>query len=479
MLVVVLGVLVGAPAVALAQDDGRVLEASRRRDTKAVRSLVLNGADVDARQPDGTTGLLWAAHWDDLTAVRTLVEAGADVNAANELGATPLWLAAENGSAPIIEVLLAAGASPNPRLARGETPLMAAARAGGTAAVEALVAAGADIDAAETLRGQKALMWALSEGHLDAARVLLDHGADVHSRSKSGYTPLLFAVRQNDLDAVRLLLARGANVNDRAEDGSTPLVVATTVGYLDMGEFLLTLGADPNADGTGFTALHKAVAKWQTVTTPQYQHTPLAKHLFWIDPARRMEYVKLLLSHGAHPNARLRGLPPRYGANLGMNPGNGLGIVQGATPFFLAAYAGDVELMRLLVANGADPSLGSNDGTTPLIAAAGAFYIETENVVPESAYFEVVKLCIALGNDVNAANNQGNTALHATAFGGFTTVAQWLADQGADLNALNKAGRTPLDVAQRSIVSGMIRQQPAVAALLEQLGAKPRTDESR
>ena len=135
--------------------------------------------------------------------------------------------------------------------------------------------------------------------------------------------------------------------------------------------------------------------------------------------------------------------------------------------------------MRLVVANGADPNLSSKDGTTPLSAAAGSFYLETENVVPESAFLEAAKLCVALGNDPNAANSRGNTALHGTAFGGLTSVTQLLADHGADLNVVNKAGRTPLDVARRSLVSGMIRRNPAVVALLETLGAKSATEKSQ
>ena len=163
---------------------------------------------------------------------------------------------------------------------------------------------------------------------------------------------------------------------------------------------------------------------------------------------------------------------PHLGGAAHATPGLAKPDAELATPFFLAAQAGDVEVMRLLVANGADPNLSSKDATTPLSAAAGMFYLGTENVVPESAYLEAAKLCLALGIDVNAANDRGNTALHGNAFGGLTSITQLLVDHGVNLSVVNKAGRTPLAVARHSEVSGMRHTQPAVAALLEKHGAK-------
>ena len=110
--------------------DQLVADAAQKADWSTVRTLVEQGADVNARQGDGATALHWAAYWDEVELANLLIRAGADVNAANDLGVTPLWAAAENGSATLARRLLGAGADPDMPLLSGETPLMTAARVG-------------------------------------------------------------------------------------------------------------------------------------------------------------------------------------------------------------------------------------------------------------------------------------------------------------------------------------------------------------
>lgn len=144
---------------------------------------------------------------------------------------------------------------------------MTVARAGNAEAVSALLTHGADVNAAETSLGQTALMWAVSQKHLKVARTLIEHKADVHARSKNGFTPLLFAARQGDLEIARLLLANGSDVKEAASDGSSALVVATVRGHAAVAKFLLDQSADPNADGSGYTALHWAAGTWEVQLT--------------------------------------------------------------------------------------------------------------------------------------------------------------------------------------------------------------------
>ena len=126
------------------------------------------------------------------------------------------------------------------------------------------------MDARERIKGQTALMWAVSEQHVDVARTLVERGADVTARSDSGFTPLMFAARSGDLELTRLLLDSDADVNTSAADGSTALLVATVRGHLALAEFLLEQGADPNADGAGYTPLHWASSTWESIMTHDY-----------------------------------------------------------------------------------------------------------------------------------------------------------------------------------------------------------------
>jgi len=135
--------------------------------------------------------------------------------------------------------IVQAGAKPNATLPDQEPPLMTASRTGSAAIVRALLARGADVQAAESSRGQTALMWSASEGHVDVMRVLLDANANVAAKSKAGFTPLMFAARGSNVEAVATLVKAGANLNDVATDGTTALIVATVRGQVDVAKLLL------------------------------------------------------------------------------------------------------------------------------------------------------------------------------------------------------------------------------------------------
>ena len=445
--------ILGVASVAAAGDDLRLVEAVESRNGEAVRALLKQQVEVNTPQPDGATALHWAAHWDDLETADLLLRAGANVNAANDWGVRPLSLACSNANAAMVERLLKAGAAPNAPLLTGETALMTAARSGNPGVVRALLANGANVNARET-KGQTALMWAAENRHPEVARTLLENGADVHARSTGGFTPLLFAARQGDLASAQVLLAAGANPNETATasqprvpgsrpataDGSSPpLVVASASveaitisgfrvvprpsGHEAVALFLLENGADPNmADGRGLTALHAAVE------------------------TGRLQLVNALLARGANPNARLVKEPPHGRGEILSRDGD-----VGATPFWLAARAGEVDIMQALVAGGADPNLGAADNTTPLMAATGLSQNIAARVrtISESQFLEAVKVAVELGADVNAANDGGETALHGAAGVGESTIIQFLADKGGNVDAEDEEGRTPLTVAER------------------------------
>jgi ankyrin repeat protein len=378
---------------------------------------------------------------------------------------TPLSLAATNGSAAMMEALLKAGANPNLALPSGETPLMTAARTGTVAAVQQLVDHGVDVNRTEPSKGQTALMWAVADEHVDVARLLLAHKANINARSTAGFTPIMFAARQGNLEMTKLLLGSGANVNDMDGAGVGVLVVATVRGHTALAEYLLNNGADPNAQTAGYTALHWAASKVELNEFP----THLGKWHEWnvlggvVD--RREDLIKALLSHGADPNARLTKGYPRFS-----NEGGGFRGI-GATPLMVAAANADLETMRLLVANGADPLLKTNDSATAAIIAVGRPSGDAQDPTPQEEAVEAVRLALSFGVDPNAADAAGETALHTAAYLGYEKVSQLLVEQGANVNQKNKRGETPLRIAM-GVDRGALRFPgfPIAADMLRKLG---------
>ena len=459
------GLAVSMPAAA--RVDPPLVDAARAGDVGQVRALLARGADADRPAPDGTTPLHWAADRDDLAAARLLLDAGARAGAANRYGATPLLVAATNGSGAMLDLLLAAGADPNAGLPEGETPLMRAARAGRVAAVRALLRRGAEVDAAEQWRGQTALMWAAIEGNAAAVLELVAGGADVHARSAGGFTPLLFAVRHNRPGVLRALVDAGADVNDALPDGMSALCLATLNAHYDVGVWLLGQGADPNADAQGWTALHQLV--WARRPNLGFNNpAPIPAGL-----VSDLEFVEALAAHGADLDAR-ETKEPRGGDGSGTAGGyrNVLNRV-GATPFLLAAKAVDVELMRLLAALGADPLLPNEDGTTPLMVAAGVgIWAVGESPGTNAEALAAVRLMLELGDVVTTVDANGDTALHGAIIRGSEPLVRFLLDQGADLEAVNGKGWTPLTIAEGVFYSNTGKRWPEMERLLIELGAR-------
>ena len=426
--------------------DPPLIEAVKERDQEAARELLQGDVDVNLSQADGATALAWASYWDDLETADLLIRAGADANIANEHGVTPLSLACTNRSALMVETLLNAGADPNIAQWYGETPLMSCARTGNVSAVGLLLDHAADVNLRETERGQTALMWAAAERHSEVVRALIERGADVNARTQSGFTPLMFAAQNNDLESARLLVESGAEINAVTPKYDNALTVASASRAEEVAIFLLEEGADPNAeDRYGITPLHYAVAQGIAEITHIAPTSAFDEH-YRVRPSNMLDLARALLDHGANPNALIKQTLRTFGTTVGLN-GPGAPSMVGATPFFLGAISADVELMRMLLAADADPYLGTQGNTTPLMAAAGGVFDAYRSEEDEEKALEAVRLVVGLDADVNEANAAGQTPMHAAAFTGATAMVQFLADNGAALNAKARNGETPWSMA--------------------------------
>jgi ankyrin repeat protein len=453
-----------------AADSGNrsLIDAAKAGDRAAVQALLGRGTNANLTQADGTTALFWAASRNDAQTIDVLLKAGADANAKNDYGATALYVAATNADEAVAAKLLDAKADPNAALLSGETPLMEAARRGKLAVVRLLLARGANPNAKESNGGQTALMWAISERHAAVVDELVRRRADIHAKSNGGSTPLMFASQQGDADSARVLLAAGARVNEVGPGGATPLIIASAMGHEAVASQLLEKGADPNVvDGKGFAPLHYAARDKKAVSV-----------------------VKTLLSHRANPNVRLaqnRGTAPidnplrqALGAVAVADSGIALG---GATPLLFAAEINNYDAVVALVASGADPLIGTEQNTTPLILAAGG---GTDLARPRSAEerataVKTVAFLVEKGANVNAAGQFGWTAAHAAAYQGLDNVIELLASKGAKLDAMDHFGQTALSISLSVITEGIgaaYYQTPRIyrketADLLLKLGATP------
>jgi uncharacterized protein len=455
---------------------------------------LLGGAGValaTGADPDGTTPLHWAVRRGDLNAAKALIKGGADVKAANRYGVTPMAIAAMNGNAAMLRLLLDAGADPNSANPGGETALMTAARTGAVDAITLLLDRGANVNAKETEHEQTALMWAVIENHTDVVKLLLSRGADIDAHTKvtipqgeyvparaggasgtgiirqralptadGGMTPLLFAVRDGNTDMVRLLLARGADINQSSGNHTTPLIVALLNGQVGLATELLERGANPNAADDYHRAALFAAIDLRNFNHEKYGDLPTDGH----DP---LDLIKALLQKGADPNLRTDTVPVHGLMQFDASWVN----FDGQTPFVRAALSGDIEVMRLLLANGADTNIKTTQGTTALMAASGINWIPGQTYShSEKEYIEAVKLCLDRGADVNAANSLSLTAMHGAANRGWVSIIQILADHGAKLDVKDIGGRTPMIFAQGIFLAVRPPEaKPQAIALLKQL----------
>ncbi len=494
-------------ASASAEVDSPLADAAMRGDAESVRALLDRQVDVNAPQGDGTTALHWAAYRDDLELAALLIKAGADVDATTRVGnLIPIVMAAKNGNAAMIALLLEAGTDPIYADANGTTTLMYAAAAGKPEAVQVLLDSGADANAKDRTNEQTALMFASSLGRAEVIRVLAAGGADLDAVTRvtvvikssdryraddgrilvkedhdeipmGGMTALHFAARQGHMDAVRELVEAGADMDQvSVADRTSVLTSAIANGHLDIGSFLLEAGANPNLPNVdGQAALYATIdAQWAERT---WYPAPTIDQ----EATNYLDLVSALLKAGADPNQRLIN-KPWYRTEHGdwARPA-------GATPFWLAAKANDVPAMKLLIAAGANPTIPSKRGATPLLVAAGfGFEPQVTAFAPGQRLAAVRYLVEEVGANVTRGDFQDYTPLHGAALTIEHDVVLYLMAMGADIKArassvFGGAGRNDLDVEEKTgdTVADMANgpkahnmQHPKTVGFLEALGSE-------
>ena len=487
LLVLLSLVMIFAVVLAQAANSPALITATKDGDFETVRSLLAKGVNVNEPAPDGSTALLWAVHQSDLRMVRALVGAGAYLHAINRYGVTPLLEASRTGDTPIIAELLKAGAdvrkSNHPE---GETPLMAASRTGNLSAVELLLKAGSDPNATDTYQNQTALMWASEEGQVDVVNALLAAGANPNAKAHvselttrknadhatGGFTALMFAVRNGHENVVRALAKGEADLKATNGDGVTATAIAIENDRFDLARTLLDLGADPN-DGALFfaVAMHDA-------TTDMRAHDGSRLRAEHPNQLTALDLVKLLLERGADPNKPFVG--QIHNTSLCCDP------EQNSSPFFRAAIASDVEVLKLMIKHGAQVDwspaevkknnkdgdaagggggrgLNANVGKTPammaMVGGRGAAFAagpgferliappfrEASNRDPGDA----LKVLLDAGANPNAKTSDGATLLHQAVTARRTDMIRALAEAGAKFDAVNKENLTPLLLAEK------------------------------
>ena len=480
-----------------AAGDPSLVTAARNDDLTTVRAQIAKRANVNEPARDGSTALLWAVYNGNQDMTRALVAAGAPVNAPNHYGITPLLQASRTGDAALIGILLKAGADVAASHPDGETPLMAASRTGHMDAVKLLLEAGANANTADAYQQETPLMWAAAEGHAEVVKTLLTAGADANRKAHitgiderkhgdhptGGFTALMFAARNGHEETVTTLMKNGADPKVANGDGLTATMVAIVNDRFDLAAKMLDMGADAN-DGSLYFAVDMHDA-----TTDMRAHDGSRLRAEHPNKLTSFDLVKILLDKGADPNKLFQGQV--HSTSLCCDP------EVNSSPFYRAAIASDVDVLKLMLAKGAkvewSPAevkkeggkaagrgANANVGKTPLMmtmtggrgaafAAGPGFDRIGAPPFREKATrdpLEATKVLLAAGANPNAKSPDGSTLLHQAVTARQVPIIKALVASGAKLDAVNKENLTPLLLAEkpepaRSAAAAM-QQDPGV-----------------
>jgi len=428
--------------------------------------LLLLGADPNQKTSSGRRLLHEAVPIRNIEAMRVLLAAGADINGRDGEGKTPLIFAGDYSfeNLPVVKVLVEAGAEINARDSDGGTALLYAI--GYLEKIDAyLLEHGADVNFASH-DGLTPLMRAAEKGVVDIARAIIERGADVKAQMKNGRTAVHFAAghkgddweepkqtadRRNQLELISILQKKGADLKGMTEEGQSALFFAAESGYAAMVKLLLDQGLDPRSrDRKGDTPLIWALQA----------------------PDEKVEKIKLLVA-------------------AGVNTAN----KDGDTPLLLATRAMDRAVCTILLQNGAAVDVVNGKGETPLLLAASSFNRQDVEAVSyvdivrslaaktneidrrdgkqmtaamwaaASDNPEALDAIVKRGADIRARSPDGRTCLMWAAAANASRTVDLLLSRGVDTSEKDNNGRTAADWA-RAMAYGILAEkieQPSAA----------------
>src|SRR6187397_2744111 len=441
-------------------------------------------ADVNAAQPDGTRPIHWAIYKVDYELIDALIARKAKVDVTNEFGSAPLAEAVKLADARMVKMLLDAGAGVEAANQDGQTALMLAIKTGELPIVEMLVKAGAKVNAIEAFQHQTPLMWAVTapKRAAEMTTLLLSRGANVKARALymdwpnqlssepraqyrpvGGLTALLYAARNGCHDCVAALIGAGADLNVPTPEGVTPLMVSLDNDHNDVATLLLDRGANPHvADWWGRTALWIVIDRKESLAGGRCGRGAAATPPASGQAGSHMAIINRLLAADVDVNAEMNMHRPSRGGNSGRFADRQLGT--GCTALYRATEGGDVEVIRSLLAKGANPNINGM-GFTPFLVAAGVTPGAgggggAPNITPNTALLD---LLIQHGANVNTQvtstrsysmrvsynpppNKEGTSALHGAVQAGRTDLVRYLLDKGAAPELVDANGKKPIDL---------------------------------
>ncbi len=447
-----------ALTMAVQASQAALVELAEYQDWEALQSSI-SSEDVNAAQPDGMTALFWATYYDQTDVIRMLLNAGANANISNRYGMTPLIQAAINGNGEVISMLLDAGADPNTTTLEGDNAILNAAKTGSVMGVQALIEAGANVNSLDGYLFQTPLMWAASANQAEIVRLLIDNGANMDFRSPvlelrgirqggvagdfpdGGLTALHHAARENAIDAARVLIERGADLDVLDPQDVSPLRIAIINANIDLAKMLVEGGANFN-DG--------ALVDLLDVETNKLIFVRAEKN--YVDQTSPVELMGLMFDMGVDVDAFPEKPYPVVSTNF-----VGGGGTSGRTALFNAASRDEPEMVALFLEHGANPNSVNSGGRQggsflPLTAALGLVQNGTDlqAMYEEEAEFtitESARLLLEHGADFNAKAGDGTTVLHHAVAQGNEDVVTYLIENGADLSLKDNSNRTALDLA--------------------------------
>jgi ankyrin repeat protein len=525
---VVISVMLFVASVSAQSSKGALATLIENGDRKAAleRIRTASAADINDPQPDGSRPIHWAIYHVDYEILSALIAKKATLNVKNDFGSTPIAQAAELGDARMVKMLLDAGAEPEGVNADGQTALMLGIKTGETAVVDLLIKAGANVNSIEKFHKQTPLMWAVSAPRNAGAitKLLLAKGADFKPRATftdwpsqitaepraqyrptGGLTAFLYAARDGCSECIDALLTAGADVNFPTPDGVTPLMLALDNDHNDTAKLLLTRGANPRLwDWWGRTALYLAIDRKETLDGQRRKSGAQEN----TSSVSSMEIINALLSANVEINAALNMERPSRSGNGGRFIDPQLNV--GCTALMRASIGdrsakvetwmvgGDPEVVRVLLAKGANPNINAA-GLTPFLVAAGVgpgFVTGATGLAMDSsaggpANKEVMELLLQNGADVNAqvtgtktysmrisrapSANEGRTALHMAALEGKPDMVRYLLSKGASTEIKDAGGMKPIDLLPGGAQGTGAPPLPAAGAVTPAVAAEIRS----